>query len=353
MRNIREEDINQIISRIPYKKCENKSFLITGANGFLASYMVDTLMCLKKNGLVKNCSVIALCRNKEKAKHIFARWLDQENFHLLIQAVEDKINCKDKIDYIIHAASCSATQLFHSKPVDLMRANIIGCYNLLELAREKQTRGFLFFSSGAVYGDTDVNELLEDKTYILDYLNMKNSYAFGKRAGEALCRAYWQQYGVPAKGVRISHTYGPGINIDDGHVYSDFAKSIIEKSNIIIKSDGVASRPFCYVSDAICAFYLVLFYGDNGEMYNMANSNQIVTIKELADILTKNVFKERNLNVIVEKQAIMHNNYKTIVNTKKLENLGWKPVIGIEEGFRRLIDSLEKDYAVERQRTRI
>ena len=88
-------------------------------------------------------------------------------------------------------------------------------------------------------------------------------------------------------------------------------------------------------------------------MYNMANSNQIVTIKELADILTKNVFKERNLNVIVEKQAIMHNNYKTIVNTKKLENLGWKPVIGIEEGFRRLIDSLEKDYAVERQRTRI
>lgn len=98
--------------------------------------------------MVKNCSVIALCRNKEKAKHIFARWLDQENFHLLIQSVEDKINCKDKIDYIIHAASCSATQLFHSKPVDLMRANIIGCYNLLELAREKQTRGFLFLAAG-------------------------------------------------------------------------------------------------------------------------------------------------------------------------------------------------------------
>ena len=70
------------------------------------------------------------------------------------------------------------------------------------------------------HGDVDEYELREDKTYNMDYLNMKNSYAVGKRTGEALCRAYWQQYLVPAKGVRIGHTYGPGIDLEDGHVLS-------------------------------------------------------------------------------------------------------------------------------------
>lgn len=343
MNSVREEDINRIISQIPYEICEGKTFLVTGANGFLASYMVDTLMHLKQTGLVNNCSIIALCRNRAKAEHTFREWLDQKNFQLLIQSVEEKVNYAEKIDYIIHAASSSTTQLFENKPVDLMRANIIGCYNLLELAREKQVKSFLFFSSGAVYGDADVDELKENETYVLDYLNMKNSYAYGKRTGEALCKAYWEQYAVPTKGVRISHTYGPGIDINDGHVYSDFAKSIINNENIVIKGDGLDSRPFCYVSDAICAFYLILFSGNNGETYNMANSHATVTVRELADILVQKVFKERNLSIVVE-QVGRRKVHKRWVNTEKLEGLGWKADIGIEEGFRRLISSMEDNY---------
>ncbi len=348
MNKIREDDIKQIISKIPYEICENKTFLITGANGFLASYIVDTLMYLNRTKLTKNCSVIALCRNKEKAEHVFFEWINQENFCLLIQSVEDKIDFKNEIDYIIHAASCSITNVFKSRPVDLMKANMIGCYNLLELAKKKKVKSFLFFSSGAVYGAKNENELYEDKTYNLDYLDMNNSYACGKRAGESLCRAYWIQYSVPAKGVRISHTYGPGIDINDGHVYSDFAKSIIENKNIIIKGNGIESRPFCYVSDAIYAFFLILFYGNNGEMYNMANTDTTVTIKELADVLVQKIFKDRNLTVIVEKPNKGCNNCKTMVNIEKLKALGWNPIVGLEEGFKRLIESMENNYEMEK-----
>lgn len=351
MNKIREEDINHVIFKLPFKMFENSTFLITGANGFLASYMVDVLMHLKSKGLVKKCSVIALCRNRKKAEHTFKEWMNEENFHILIQPVEERVCYKGRIDYIIHAASCSTTSFFDVGPVDLMKSNIIGCYNFLEFAREKQIKGFLFFSSGAVYGETTTNQLYEDKIYALDYLDMKNSYACGKRAGEALCRAYWHQYKVPTKCVRISHTYGPGININDGHVYSDFAKSIIENKNIVIKGDGHDSRPFCYISDAIYAFYLILFYGKNGEMYNMANSDATLTIKELADLLAYKVFPERNLDVVIEKKYIRDDVQKILVNTEKLEKLGWKPLIGVEEGFKRLIESLENDYEMEKQRT--
>lgn len=344
MNVVREEDIKKIISKIPYEMCEGQAFLITGANGFLARYMTDTLMYLKRNGYIRNCSIIALCRNREKAEQVFSEWLYDNMFHLLIQSVEEEISYPGKIDYIIHAASYSTTHLFESCPVDVMKPNIIGCYNLLELARKRKSRGFLFFSSGAVYGETGIkNELIETHTYEIDYLDTKNSYAVGKRTGEALCKAYWRQYGIPSKIVRISHTYGPGIDLHDGHVYSDFAKSIIESKDIVIKGDGLDSRPFCYVSDAISAFYLILFCGVNGETYNMANAAMNVTIKELAEMLTKKIFSDRGLNVIVKKKASGKEAHKVHVNTEKLEALGWKADIDLEEGFKRLVRSVEEE----------
>lgn len=341
MNAVREDDIKQIIEKIPYEKCEGKTFLITGANGFLASYMTDTLMYLKQKGFIKRCLVIALCRNREKAERVFAEWLGDNDFYLLIQSVEEKVVYEGRVDYIVHAASCSTTHLFESKPADIMAANMIGCYNLLELAREKKVSGFLFFSSGAVYGSADTEEIREDETYAIDYLEPKNCYAVGKRAGEALCRAYWKQYHVPARGVRISHTYGPGIDLEDGHVYSDFAKSILNGTDLEIQGDGLACRPFCYVSDAVCAFFLILLRGEGGEMYNMANNEMSVTIKELADLLTMTVFPERNLRVIVRKPSEGKTIKKLPINTEKLRKLGWCPKINLQEGFRRLVTSME------------
>lgn len=130
--------------------------------------------------------------------------------------------------------------------------------------------------------------------------------------------------------------------MNDGHVYSDFAKSIIEHKALIIKGDGLACRPFCYVSDAIWAFYLILFSGEGGEMYNMANNAMNVTIKELADLLTEEVFPELGLRVVVENQSIEKKPQKVKVNVDKLERLGWKAEVDLGTGFRRLLRSIEE-----------
>lgn len=341
MNSVREEDLRSIISRIPYGECEDKVFLITGANGFLASYMTDTLMFLNKCFPAFRCKVIALCRNRKKAEERFREWLSYENFILHVQSVEEPIMVDCNVDYVIHAAGNSAAVCAKTIPADILKANIIGTYNLLEFARNKKVKGFLFFSSGAVYGNVEQgrDELREADFFSLDFGAVENCYAEGKRAGEALCRAYFRQYGVSSKIVRIGHTYGPGIDLKDGHVYSDFVSKIIQGKNIIVR-DGASVRPFCYVSDAVTAFFKILLEGESGEIYNMVNKNETLSVYELAVKLVKDAFPERKLKVECEKKNTAIE--RTIVNIDKLLALGWKPETDVVEGFRRTVKSFEE-----------
>src|SRR3990167_7390936 len=109
---------------------EGKTVLITGVNGFIASYLARLLLSLK-------AKVIGLGRNPSKIK--------DTNFTMVIQDVCDPIT--ERADYIIHAASKASPIYYGVVPVDVMKPNIIGTYNLLENAR-KGCKGFLFLSAG-------------------------------------------------------------------------------------------------------------------------------------------------------------------------------------------------------------
>lgn len=344
MNHVREEDIQNIIDRIPYKELENKKILITGANGFMASCLVDTFMYLNQHRLSKACKVIALCRNPEKAEKKFTEYLNQPSFKLLVQGVEEKIKLEERVDYIFHAAGSSASRDQKLTPADILKSNIIGTYHLLEYAKEQKVNSFLFFSSGAVYGENKsaAKEISEQDIYSIDFSNPKNCYAEGKRAGEALCASYWTQYGVPAKSVRIGHTYGPGIDLEDGHVYSDFVQSICMGDKLKIKGDGQDVRPFCYITDAVVGFFLILLYGENGEAYNMANRKETLSVRELAERLVKEAFPQRHLSVEC-KNAADRLSDKVEINTDKLESLGWAATTDVVEGFRRTVKSFESE----------
>lgn len=341
MNFVREEDIQNIIARIPYQECEGKTFLITGASGFIASYMVDTLMYLNRF-LKEKCTVIALCRNVNKAKDVFKEYLNLPSFKLFFQSVEKEIDLEEKADYIIHAA-CSSSSLKQKQiPAEILSCNTVGTYQALEYAKKVGIKSFLFLSSGAVYGrmPEEIEEITEKDSFYIDFADARNCYAEGKRAGEALCATYWKQYGVPTKSIRISHTYGPGIDLDDGHVYSDFARNICLNENLKIKGDGTDARPFCYIVDALVASFLVLFCGESGESYNMANQKENLSIRELAEKLTKEAFPERKLRIEC-KNCSDSVGKKILINTDKLEKLGWKPTIDAVEGFRRTVKSFE------------
>lgn len=348
MNKIVESDMKEIAeNNVPWELLNNTTILITGATGMIPSYMMMFLIYLNEFYDNFHCKIIALIRSTEKAKKIYGKYIFRPYIQLMKQDVCAPLELEESVDYIIHAASPASPQLFSKYPVDTILPNVIGTNNLLNYTVGKCLKRFLFFSSGEVYGKLKPNSVIhEDSLGVIDWLDMRSSYAESKRLGETLCRAYFMQYDVPVITARIDHSYGPTVNWggEDERVFSEFIKNIIEGEDIVMKSVGTAIRPFCYLTDAVTALYKIMLEGKAGETYNMSNDTCRISIKGLADILV-NLFPEKALKVVFAQRDI-NDDYKesfvneSIVDNSKLRNLGWKPKVGIEEGFRRTVQSI-------------
>lgn len=342
-----QEDLDSIIaSDLEWSRLEGKTILVTGANGFLPAYMVETILYLNEIKFKNKAKVIALVRNINKAKLRFDIYNKRNDLEFLVQDVCDPINLMDKIDFIIHAASQASPKYYGVDPVGTLNPNVIGTNNLLQLAYKKLVESFLFFSSGEIYGDVKENQIpTTEKDYgYLDPTQIRSCYAESKRMGENMCISWLHQYGIPIKIVRPFHTYGPGMALDDGRVYADFVADIISNRDIVMKSDGAASRAFCYITDATIAFFTVMLKGENGEAYNVSNSNCEIKILDLAKILV-DLIPLKKLKVIRDESnrtSYLRNPItRNCPDSSKIISLGWRTNIGLKEGFNRTIWSYE------------
>jgi len=341
--HIVEEDIELILDSFgDWEEFRDKTILISGANGFLPSYMIFAL--LKANEKFRlNLYIIGLVRNREKAEKKFSNHLG-DFFSLLVQDVTQSISVGKKLDIIIHAASQASPKFYGVDPVGTLNANVLGTNNLLLLAKEHNVQSFLFFSSSEVYGE--VAEMFipikENGFGYLDITNVRSCYAEGKRLGETMCVSWLIQYNVPVKIVRPFHTYGPGMDLNDGRVFADFVSNVVNGKDIVLKSDGSAKRAFCYLADAVLGFLTVLIRGKNGQAYNVGNPDTEISIYDLALLLTS-LYSEKGIKVVREinenssylKSSVSRNS----PNIDKLVALGWRPSTTLSKGFSKTIDS--------------
>lgn len=343
-----QKDLSEIVQNIKnVEMLKNASVLITGATGMIATYITYTLLHLneKKNYHIQ---IFALVRSEEKARQKFGDFVENPNFHLVVQDVTEEIKITDKIDYIIHAAGSASPHFIVNDPVGIIKANTIGTMNVMELAKKNKPKKVLYTSTREVYGkvDDDILEITEDTIGKLDQMDARSCYPESKKMGENIVKSYEIQYGIPFNNVRIAHSYGPGMNIhQDGRVMSDFIACVVDHKNIELNSDGTAKRAFCYINDCITAIFMILLNGKNGESYNIANETEEIAIKEVALMLT-NLFKEENLKVTyLDSTKVNREGYSKIarvkLSTKKLENLGWKPQVKLEEGLKRTVESFK------------
>lgn len=336
------EDMKSIAEApVQWEKLRGKTVCVTGAAGMIASYLVYALLYLNDTHHM-HIHVLGLVRNENKARRHFGELLAREDFHLLVQDVCEPVTYEGPVDYIIHAASQASPRQFTADPVGTIQANTVGTTRMLDLARERKAEGFLMLSTREIYGAVPPEQdTVEETEYgSFDPTLVRACYPESKRMAETLCAAYMAQYHVPAKIARIAHTYGPGITIGDGRVVGDFIANVIRCEDIVMNSDGSAILGLTYIRDVIVGLFLVLL-NSREFVYNVSSMDGVLSVKQLATTLAE-MFPERHIGIrlqqisAAEKAGYLAHRVP-LLQSGRLMAEGWRPEVGIREGFRRTV----------------
>lgn len=329
------EDINSIISDIKNfsRILENKKILIVGGKGFLGTYFLKTLT--KLNEYLKHPAKIVVLDNliTATAKGEF----DDTNIEFIQADISERPKIDGDLDYIIHSASIASPPTYRKFPLKTVDVNYQGTRNLLELAREKKITAMLYLSSSEIYGDPHIVPTPESYWGYVSSTGPRACYDESKRLAETVSILYFQQFNVPVKIARPFNIYGPYLSLEDGRVIPDFMKNAIQKSQIIIHSDGTPTRSFCYVTDAMRAFFRILLLSPPGSIFNVGNDEE-VSVKDVAEKIKKISDKEIaiKLEKSVDPDYTKHNPQRRCPDLTSIKESGYKPEIKLEEGLKRL-----------------
>ncbi len=329
--SIFEEDINKVIDAdfIDWGILNNKTIFITGATGLIGSSVIRSLDQVNLRYSL-NITVIALVRDEERARKRFADILDNGMLTVLVGTVENPPIVEGNVDYILHAASQTASKEFVQHAVETIETSILGTFNMLRLAKSKAVRGFVYLSSMEVYGYPERgHKVTENEIGSLNPLELRNSYPISKMMSEAMCCAYAKEYGVPAMICRLTQTFGPGVNYNDTRIFAYFGRCVSEKKNIVLKTKGETERCYLYTTDAVTAILLIMLKGDPGKAYNAADEDTYCSIAEMAEY----VAADAGIKVEYEIQDLKENGFPQTLymnlDTTALKQLGWRPRGGI------------------------
>ena len=339
-----QEDLKLMAEEhLDWHQYDGKTIFVTGATGMLATYISYFLLYLKEEKGI-DLKLLALCRTKSKAETIFKEFLNKPYFNLLIQDVCDPIQCDGNIDYIFHLAGNASPHFINTDPVGIVKSNMIGTFNILELAKEKHSSKVIFASTREVYGKNEEEDSLTETSFgTIDPLEDRSCYPESKRAAETIFRSYFLQYGVNFNALRIAHSYGPGMKLhSDGRVMADLMGNVVDGKDIELKSSGEALRAFCYITDAITGIFYTALKGEPGEAYNLANETEEISIRDLAQMLVS-LCRDKDLKVVfnITETNTGYCNYKRVgLSTNKIEKLGWHPQVCLKAGCQRTLLSL-------------
>ena len=337
-------DIDKVIEIVPeLKTLEGKAVLITGASGLVCSSVVDVLF--RYNDKHENkIQILAAGRCQKKMYDRFKEMVDRDDFTFVTYDASKTDNHLDvHADYIIHGASNASPKMIVKEPVETMMSNFLGMKYLLDYAKEQGTNRILYISSSEVYGEKEGTRPYKEGQYgYIDLLKSRNSYSVGKRAAETLCASYADEYGVESVIVRPGHIYGPTASPHDNRVASAWAYSVARGEDIVMKSDGAQIRSYCYCLDCASAMLKVLLNGQNCHAYNISNPDSIISIKGIAEILSRSAGVQLKIELPTEEERKGFNpmSNSSLESTSLLE-LGWRGCFDAEAGFSHTVSILK------------
>lgn len=321
----------------------HKTFYIAGAAGLIGSCLIDTLLYANRT-VDADITVYAVGRNMERLKERFSYAAGSSRLHLIEQDVMEPLKLQPYTDYIIHGASNAYPAAFRRYPAETIMSNVLGTEHLLKFSASQKDSRLLYISSGEVYGEgyADEKGYKEEELGYVDSMCTRSCYPNGKRTAETLCMAYREEFKVDTVVVRPCHTYGPNMTEADNRANAQFIREALSGRDIVMYSRGENIRSYCYVGDCVSALLTVLLKGIAGNAYNIANKHAICTIAQFAEEVARQtgthvVYKIPDEVEKKEQTGIMH----AVLNSEKLEALGWNGKYSVPEGIRHTLKVLK------------
>jgi len=312
-----------------------KHYLITGGAGFIGSNLIRNLLD-NEPGLRITCI--------DNFDPFYARTIKEFNIRefannpsfRLVEADLGKTPGKalaelvpGKIDAIVHLAAKAGVRPSIENPLSYQEANVIGLQNMLDLAKIKEVKQFVFASSSSVYGINDHYPWKEEEK-----LMPISPYASTKLSGEMLGHVYHKLFGIRFIALRFFTVYGPGQRPD--LAIHKFTKNIIAGKSIAMFGDGSTSRDYTYVEDTVQGIIGAIHYDKTDfEIINLGN-RYTISLKELIEGIEKVTGKKAIIDQQPDQPGDVPKTYADITKAKAL--LGYNPQTQIHDGLRKFYD---------------
>lgn len=311
--------------------------LVTGGAGFLGSNLCKKLLEEGNEVTALDNLITGNEKNIEDLKK-------NPNFKFVNLSVLEIEQLKEKpFERVYHLASPASPNQNSKKsymalPFETMKANTHGTWAAAQFAIDSGAK-FLFASTSEIYGDPLEHPQKEEYRGNTSTTGARSVYDEAKRFGETITSAFIRYKNLDGRIIRIFNTYGPGMDLEDGRAVIEFVTRALKNEPIPIFGDGSQTRSFCFVDDLIEGIIKAMeTEGTKGGVFNLGNPHEF-TIADLAEVVKR---------VTNSSSEIIHTGELPEDDPKKRKPdisrartiLKWEPKVNLEEGLKKLVDSL-------------
>lgn len=311
---------------------KNQNVFVTGANGFLGSWVTKALV-------EKGANVVIIVRDEIPdsplgyMSDVCKGLVGIVSGDITDYATVERIFNEYEVNTCFHLAAQALVGVANRSPLSTFESNIKGTWNVLEAARNAKTfEGMVVASSDKAYGEHENLPYTEE--YCLDALH---PYDASKACTDILSRTYFNTYGLGVAVTRCANIYGGG-DLNFSRIIPDTIQSILSDKNPVIRSDGTPVRDYMYIADAVNAYLTLAEKLDKvkGEAFNFG-TNSPIDVLELVNKIIK-ISGKTQLEPIIKGEAKGEINRQYLSSDKAEKMLGWKPEYNLEDGLRETIE---------------
>jgi dTDP-glucose 4,6-dehydratase len=343
MKRLPIEDLEHIYQNTQdiWESFRGKSIFLTGGTGFFGKWLLESFIYANEK-LVLNARITVLSRNPSLFLDKYPFYTEHSEIIFLSGDVVDFQFPDTKFDYVIHAATDTDSESQYKSPLYLSQSIIQGTKRVLELSSLNKVEGFLFTSSGAVYGKQPINieKVKETDLFYIDLTDPKNTYTESKRIAELYTTIYHKQLGIPNKIARCFAFVGPYLSLDKHFAIGNFIKDAIAGIDISINGNGQTIRSYMYASDLIIWLWKILILGESNSPYNVG-SDEAVTLIDVAKNI-QNIQNNININITNKlNESGLNNIY--VPSISKANEIGLKINVSMAEAIIKTINFYKYD----------